>query len=375
MLWHLICERKQNMVNPQSGREFRYSVSRLIAFHSGLKPGLWMLRSALWETPMTCDRLARRLTFLLFLLCCGVGQGRAADAPAAGMRITNLYDAFGVASEGLTKDFGFSALVEYRGKTVLFDAGTDARIFERNLQRMKVDARKIDVVVISHGHYDHIGGLDYIVRANPQVKIYLPNDFFALGAPTKFPFREAEPEVAKSLPKEQQYFGGERVIDGMVTVPTGLFWHSNVEYVTEAKEVLPGVMLIPTTSALMGTFIKYPPFGDEHPQFIGMPELSVSFATEKGQVLLVGCSHSSIDAILQQTRKIRNAPVLLVAGGFHLITYNRTYIDQLATRMRDEYGVQNVAPAHCTGHVACAIFRATFGEHYRFFGLGETLRL
>lgn len=327
------------------------------------------------EKPMIIYQLAARIASLLLIFFCCLSPGRAAEPSQRDMRITNLYDAFGVAAAGLTKDFGFSAIIEYHGKTVLFDAGTDARIFERNLKQLKVDVSKIDIVVVSHGHYDHIGGLEYIVRANPRVKIYLPNDFFSLGAPTKFPFREAEPDIANSLPKEQQYFGGERVIDGMVTVPTGLFWRSNVEYITEAKEVLTGVTLIPTTSSLMGTFIKYPPSGDEHPQFIGMPELSVSFATDKGEVLIVGCSHSSIDTIIQQAKKIRNAPILLVAGGFHLITYNRAYIENLANRMRDEYGIQYVAPAHCTGHLAFSIFRAKFGDRYRFFGLGETLRL
>lgn len=324
---------------------------------------------------MTLHRFVSRFLLLTLISFLSLGEGRGAPNPETALRITNLYDAFGFANAGLTKDFGFSSIVEYRGKTILFDAGTDAKLFERNLKQLKIDVRKIDVVVISHGHYDHIGGLEYIVRANPKVKIYLPNDFFSLGAPTKFPFREVEPDVAKSLPTEQQYFGGERVIEGMVTVPTGLFWRSDVEYIVEAKEVLPGVTLIPTTSNLMGTFIKYPPFGEEHPQFIGMPELSVSFATEKGDVLLVGCSHSSIDTILHQAKKVRNVPVLMVAGGFHLITYNRQYIEKLAVRIRDEYGVQYVAPAHCTGHLAFAIFRATFGDRYRFFGLGETLRL
>jgi 7,8-dihydropterin-6-yl-methyl-4-(beta-D-ribofuranosyl)aminobenzene 5'-phosphate synthase len=158
-------------------------------------------------------------------------------------------------------------------------------------------------------------------------------------------------------------------------VPTGRFWRSDVEYVTQAKEVLPGVTLIPTTSALMGTFIKYPPFGEDHPQFIGMPELSVSFATELGDVLLVGCSHSTIETILQASQKIRPGKIRLVAGGFHLVSYGRTYIEALATRMRDQYAVEAVAPAHCTGHLAFSVFKSTFADKDHFFGLGQVLRL
>ena len=99
--------------------------------------------------------------------------------------------------------------------------------------------------------------------------------------------------MAKSLPKNEQYFGGERVVEGMETIPSGRFWKNNVVFITMATEILPGITLIPTTSKLMGTFIKYPPF-EENPNFIGMPELSVSFSTPNGQVILAGCSHSTI---------------------------------------------------------------------------------
>lgn len=293
---------------------------------------------------------------------------------SVGVALTNVYDAFGKENKGLKQDFGFSTVIDYKGKMILFDSGTDGRIFERNLKSLKIDPRKIDIAIVSHGHYDHIGGFDYLLSVNPKVKIYAPADFFSLGAPIKFPFRETEPAVAKTLPKEMQYFGGESVIEGMVTVPTGKFWKSNVEFVTEAKEVLPGVTIIPTTSKLMGTFIKYPPF-EENPQFIGMPELSLPLATEKGEIVISGCSHSTIETIIQETRKVRKGKIYLALGGFHLIPYKREYIEGLAKRMKDEYEVESVAPTHCTGHLGFSIFKQVFGDKYRFFGLGEKLSL
>lgn len=288
--------------------------------------------------------------------------------------MTNVYDAFGKDAEKLTQDFGFSSVINYKGKMILFDSGTDARVFERNLKNLKIDLRKIDIAIISHGHYDHIGGLDYLTSVNPKVKIYAPADFFSLGAPIKFPFRETEPNAAKTLPKDEQYFRGEKAVEGMITVPTGRFWKSNVEYLTQAKEVLPGVTLIPTVSELMGTFIKYPPF-ETNPQFIGMPELSLSLATDKGEIIVSGCSHSTIETIVKETVKVRKSKILLVAGGFHLIPYSREYIENLAKRMRDDYGIESVAPAHCTGHLAFSIFQKEFSDKYKFFGLGETLQL
>jgi 7,8-dihydropterin-6-yl-methyl-4-(beta-D-ribofuranosyl)aminobenzene 5'-phosphate synthase len=291
-----------------------------------------------------------------------------------GVAMTNVYDAFGKDIKGLTQDFGFSCVINYKGKMILFDSGTDARVFEKNLKTLKIDLRKIDVAIVSHGHYDHVGGFDYLLKVNPKVKIYAPNDFFSLGAPVKFPFRETEPDAANLLPKDEQYFRGEKTTDGMVTVPTGRFWKANVEYLTAAKEVLPGVTLIPTVSELMGTFIKYPPF-DKNPQFIGMPELSLALATEKGDIIISGCSHSTIESIIQATKKARKEKIYAVAGGFHLIPYKREYIENLAKRMHDEYGVEAVAPAHCTGHLGFLILQKEFAGNYRFFGLGETLKL
>jgi len=287
--------------------------------------------------------------------------------------LTNVYDAFGKAQQGLKQDFGFSCVVQYNGKLILFDSGTDARIFEKNVKALNIDLSKVDIAIVSHGHYDHIGGFDYLLSVNPKVKIYLPNDFNSLGAPTKFPFREKETEITKSLSKDELYFHGDHGVNDMMTVPTGRFWKADFEYVTKAKEVLPGLTLIPTTSALMGTFSKYPP-NQENPKLIGMPELSAAFATEKGQILLSGCSHSSVDSIIQASKKI-SSKIHMIAGGFHLIPYDPSYIETLAKRMQDQYGVEHVAPAHCSGQPAFAIFKKVYGKNYQFFGLGESVTL
>src|ERR1700712_4378942 len=137
---------------------------------------------------MRRPRIGKRSTLLTLAIVAGgilgVSVGAQTRPPAAGVTLTNAYDAFGAERKGLTQDFGFSCVVNYKGKWILFDSGTDARIFERNLKALKIDLRKIDIAIVSHGHYDHIGGFDYLLSVNPKVKIYLPNDFFSLGAPT-----------------------------------------------------------------------------------------------------------------------------------------------------------------------------------------------
>src|SRR5262247_4028408 len=90
-------------------------------------------------------------------------------------RVTILYDSFGK-SPSLTMDWGFAALVEYGGKRILFDTGNNSRIFEHNVKALGVDLRNIDFVVISHRHGDHMGGLAYLLKVNPTVKIYAPKE-------------------------------------------------------------------------------------------------------------------------------------------------------------------------------------------------------
>src|SRR5258708_25244535 len=103
------------------------------------------------------------------LVVVGCGRLIAAD------RVTILYDAFSDSKE-LTKDWGFSALVEHDGKRILFDSGNNAEIFERNVKALGVDLTKIDFAVISHRHSDHATGIKYLLRVNPTVTMYVPAD-------------------------------------------------------------------------------------------------------------------------------------------------------------------------------------------------------
>src|SRR5215472_14690839 len=90
-------------------------------------------------------------------------------------RVTILYDSFGK-SPSLTMDWGFAALVEYGGKRILFDTGNNSQIFEHNVKAAGVDLQKLDFVVMSHRHGEPHGGLAYVLKVNPIVKIYAPEE-------------------------------------------------------------------------------------------------------------------------------------------------------------------------------------------------------
>src|SRR5436189_388989 len=114
-------------------------------------------------------------------------------------RVTILYDAFGKPS-GMKKDWGYSALVEYGGKRILFDTGNNADIFAQNVKSLGVDLKKLDFAVISHRHGDHTSGLSYLLGVNRSVRIYAPKEAFGIfGAALPGTFYRKDESLAKDM--------------------------------------------------------------------------------------------------------------------------------------------------------------------------------
>jgi 7,8-dihydropterin-6-yl-methyl-4-(beta-D-ribofuranosyl)aminobenzene 5'-phosphate synthase len=272
-----------------------------------------------------------------------------AGAAAAG-RIVTLYDAFGPTA-ALEKDWGYSALVEYGDRRILFDTGNDAGIFERNVKRLGVDLRRLDAVVISHRHGDHTTGLSHLLAVNPGVKIYVPVESAYFGGPVPPAFLAPEP----GLPRELRYFDGDRP-----RLASGAPWHGRFEAVTRPTEILPGVFVITTRSQRPGT--------------MEMNELSLVVRTPRGLAVVVGCSHPGVEEILQGAARL--GPKLhLVTGGLHLVATPRAEIARVAAALHDAHRVERVAPGHCTSEPGFAALLERFGSRFERAGVGAVLPL
>lgn len=286
------------------------------------------------------------LVVLLFLLSC-------LSAAQSGNRVTILYHAFGK-SPAMTKAWGFSALVEYGGKRILFDTGGDAEIFEHNVKTLGVDLSKLDFVVLSHRHSDHISGLNYLLRVNPAVKLYTPAEPwgpFGWAVPNSFYRKDV------SLATNMRYFDGSPPNALSASTP----WpQANFIRVDSTTEIAPGIFLIPTISQVIGT--------------LELREISMAIRGPQGLIIVDGCSHAGVEKILDAAAKI--APhVHVLFGGLHLVGASDADIQRISASLHDQWKLDYIAVGHCTGEPTFAALQKAFRDRYLYAGVGAVVEI
>ena len=268
-------------------------------------------------------------------------------------QLTVLYDAFGKAS-AMQKDWGYAAVIDYGGKRILFDTGNKPDILAQNAKAKNVDLSRLDFVVMSHRHGDHMGGIAYLLSVNPKVKIYAPKEGFGVyGADLPSTFYRKD----TSLPPEQRYYDGVPP----AVMRFGSAWPgAGFQLIDKTTEIAPGVHLISLVSDKPGT--------------LELRELSLAINSPDGTVIVVGCSHPGIDKIVE-TATVINPRIHFVVGGFHLVASNDADIEKIVTALHDRFNVAYVAPGHCTGEPTFTALRKTFADRYLYAGLGTTFVL
>jgi len=234
------------------------------------------------------------------------------------LSITVIYDN-NPYKQGLKTAWGFSCIIKGTEKTILFDTGGDGSILLANMKELDINPEEIDLVVLSHIHNDHVGGLTDFLEINPGVTIYMPASF---------------PESFKR--NINKY--GAKTID-----------------VREPMEIVKGVY----STGELGTHII---------------EQSLIIHTERGMVLITGCAHPGIVKIINKAKVLFNKDVLFATGGFHLVSESGSEISNIVTDIK-ELGVHYIGPCHCSGDLARNLFRKEFGNDYVEVGAGRVINL
>lgn len=219
----------------------------------------------------------------------------------------------------LTPEWGFSCFIKGKEKTLLFDTGGNGKTLLSNMEKLKIKPEDVDLVVLSHIHGDHTGGLEEFLKKNNQVKVYLPRSF---------------PSGLKKGIKK----AGARYTE--VKKPTEI-----------CKDVF--------STGEMGTLIK---------------EQSLIIKTEKGLVVITGCAHPGIVEIVRKAKELLKEEVYLVMGGFHLLSTSRKGIDKIVSEFK-KMGVKKVSPCHCSGELCQEIFEQNYKKDYVRLGVGARVEV
>ena len=235
---------------------------------------------------------------------------------AAPLKITVIFNNLAY-NTLLRTSWGFACLVETAGRAILFDAGGDGEVLLSNMNHLGVDPGTIDMVVLSHIHADHTGGLEDFLHSSSHPLTYVPESF-----PASFY------SVIRSYGVDVK----------MVGAPIQL-----CDQVFSSGEM-----------------------GD------GIREQALILDTAKGLIVITGCAHPGVVKVVTRAKQHLNRDVYLAMGGFHLKGMSASEIQGIII-MLQEMGVKKIAPSHCTGEVAMALFRQIWGDDFLAGGLGAII--
>lgn len=212
------------------------------------------------------------------------------------MKITVLYDNR-IFRNDLKSDWGFSCLIEAHNRIILFDTGSNGAILLHNMKKMGIKPYSISDVFISHAHFDHIGGLSAFLNENNQVTVFVPVSF-----------------------------RGVRNAKKVIHVDKPLVLYENFFSTGELENI----------------------------------EQSMAVKTDKGLVLVVGCSHPRMKNILEAASQF--GKIYAIVGGLHGFDEYELFRD-----------FEVICPTHCTRHIA--EIKALYPEKYVEGGTGKVISL
>lgn len=237
--------------------------------------------------------------------------------PESTLVITIVYENTTRDSE-LTAGWGFSALIQYRAHTVLFDTGADGPALVKNMATLHIAPQDIDAVVLSHNHWDHTGGLNALLATGIQPGVHL-----------------------------------------LLSFPAAM--KQEIGQMTSVIETAPDQIISE------GIFTTGEMNGDT-------PEQAIVIEVEQGIVIVTGCAHPGIVEIVRRVKELSGKPIYLVLGGFHLKDKTPAEIAEIVQAFR-RLGVEHAGPCHCTGDGAIEAFAAEYGDDFLPISTGTIIEI
>jgi 7,8-dihydropterin-6-yl-methyl-4-(beta-D-ribofuranosyl)aminobenzene 5'-phosphate synthase len=261
---------------------------------------------------------------------------------------------------GLAAEHGLSLYIEFGGKRILFDAGTTSA-FTGNADKLGVDLSAVDFAVVSHGHYDHTGGLPDFFAINDSAPVYMKRE----AAGEQFASRDGA---------GRRYIGVDRRLFGEHA--------GRIRYVSGAAEPAPGCHIVAEIPAephwVCGDANLFVLENEQLVKDAFRHELMLALVEDGGMALITGCSHLGVVNLLRAARKtFPGLPVKAVAGGLHLfgptpdtMNCSEEFLDEVAEELKTCCAVY---AGHCTGRMAFGLLKERLGVRLRPLNTGNIL--
>lgn len=260
-------------------------------------------------------------------------------------------------------EHGLSVYIETGGRKILFDLGA-SDLYRYNARRLGVDLEQVDTVVISHGHYDHTGGVPSFCQENQKAKIYIHEKAFATTYGLENGKPEAEP-CSIRWTQQQHTQVAERLC-----LTSGAVW------LTE-DIAISGT--IPEGEDCVATEVFYQKNEDgsltvdpmEHEQFLAV-RLRYENGNSRGFFIFSGCSHKGVIPCIRYAKTLFPGERMLgLLAGMHLYNSNAEMRKSILERTAAEE-LEYVMPVHCTGILAICELKQLLGERCFPAGTGDT---
>jgi 7,8-dihydropterin-6-yl-methyl-4-(beta-D-ribofuranosyl)aminobenzene 5'-phosphate synthase len=232
---------------------------------------------------------------------------------------------------GFCGEHGLSFLIEVKGSKILFDTAQTGRFLE-NAERLKIDLTMIDVVVLSHGHYDHTGGLSFLLEklGDKPVLFFAGPGFDAVKEAVSGDVRRKNGIGSALTPSLRKKF---LLIDVVKKIADGTYILPRAD-ISDGKEPNP-VFRIRS--------------GDKDEIDLFEDEVSLVVVEEDGMSVITGCAHRGIGNIVQSARKaFPGNRVKAIIGGFHLVNETAEVLESVCARIK-QFDPLSIYCCHCTG--------------------------
>ncbi len=272
------------------------------------------------------------------------------------MKVTVLVE--NTTSSELACEHGLSFLIHYQDKNILLDAGTTEAFYE-NAKCLNIELGKVDFGVLSHGHYDHSGGLEAFFHQNQEAKVY------------------AQEGVVNP------YYSGSGGIHEIGVPKNVLSYRDRFVFIKGSLEIEQGIWLIPHHTAGLEkigekTKLYREQEGELRPDDFAH-EQSLVLETEKGLVIFNSCSHGGMANIIREVKEVCGQQKLYAyIGGLHMkgkangeeiCTFSEKEIEELCEVIRTEQ-IAYVYTGHCTGLPGLQHLQARLGDRIKALTTG-----